>query len=67
VALLVPPAEYSNFACILSRYLLVSRFSLAYCRAIFFALIEILVENIYSEFFILVIFCAFVQFEVFDF
>ncbi len=55
--LLVPPAEYSNFVCILSRYLLVSRFSLAYCRAIcFFALVEILVENIYSEFFILVIF-----------
>jgi hypothetical protein len=39
--LLVPPAEYSNFVCILP-YLLVSRFSLAYCRAIcFFALVEI--------------------------
>ncbi len=34
-----------------------SRFSLAYCRAIcFFALVEILVVNICSEFFILVIF-----------
>ncbi len=56
-ALLVPPAEYSNFVCILSRYLLVSRFSLAYCMAICsFALVEILVENTYSEFFILVIF-----------
>ncbi len=43
----VSPAEYSNFVCILSRYLLVSRFSLAYCRAIcFFALVEILAENI---------------------
>ncbi len=38
--ILVPPAEYSNFVCILS-YLLVSRFSLAYCRAIcFFALVK---------------------------
>jgi hypothetical protein len=68
-ALLVPSAEYSNFVCILSRYLLVSRFSLAYRRAIcFFALVEILVENIYSEFFfIFVIFVFSVQFEVVDF
>ncbi len=36
-ALFVAPAEYSNFVCILSRYLLVSRFSLAYCRAICFS------------------------------
>ena len=56
-ALVVSPAEYSNFVCNSSRYLLVSRFSLAYYRAIcFFALVEILVENIYSEFLILVIF-----------
>ncbi len=39
--LFVPPAEYLNLVCILS-YLLVSRFSLAYCRAIcFFALVKI--------------------------
>ena len=44
--ILVPSAEYSNFVCILS-YLLVSRFSLAYCRAIcFFALVKILAEDI---------------------
>jgi hypothetical protein len=44
--ILVPPAEYSNFVCILSWYLLVSRFSLAYCRAIcFFALVEILIRE----------------------
>jgi len=46
--ILVPPAEYSNFVCILS-YLLVSRFSLAYCRAIcFIALVKILAEDILS-------------------
>jgi hypothetical protein len=45
-ALVVPPAEYSNFVCIISWYLLVSRFSLAYCRAIcFFALVEICLVN----------------------
>jgi len=50
-ALFVSPAEYSNFVCILSRYLLVSRFSLAYCRAIcFFALVEILAENIWVDY-----------------
>jgi len=39
--ILVLSAEYSNFVCILS-YLLVSRFSLAYRKAIcFFALVEI--------------------------
>ena len=54
-ALLVPPAEYSNFVCILSRYLLVSRFSLAYCRAIcFFALVEVLIREYLSWTYILV-------------
>ncbi len=44
----VSPAEYSNFVCILP-YLLVSRFSLAYCRAIcFIALVKILAEDILS-------------------
>jgi hypothetical protein len=52
--LFVPPAEYSNLVCILS-YLLVSRFSLAYCRVICIsALVEILAENFLS-FIILVI------------
>jgi hypothetical protein len=52
-ALVVPPAEYSNFVCIPSRYLLVSRFSLAYCRAIcFFALVEIRFVNTFSEYFL---------------
>jgi hypothetical protein len=69
VALLVPPAEYSNFVCIISRYLLVSRFSLAYCRAIcFFALVEIQIVNIYSGFFNPCDFLCFCfQFEVADF
>ncbi len=44
----VSPAEYSNFVCIPS-YLPVSRFSLAYCRAIcFIALVKILAEDILS-------------------
>jgi len=46
--ILVPFAEYSNFVCILS-YLLVSRFSLAHCRAIcFIALVKILAEDTLS-------------------
>jgi len=49
-AFFVSPAEYSNFVCILS-YLLVSRFSLAYCKAIcFFALVEIWFMNSLSEY-----------------
>ena len=51
-ALEVVSAGYLNVVCVSSRYLLVSRFSLAYCRAIcFFALVEILlwilILNIY--------------------
>ena len=67
-ALFVSPAEYSNFVCILSRYLMVSRFSLAYCRAIcFFALVEIRFVNTYFEYLSLCFLCFCVHFEAVDF
>ncbi len=51
-ALAVVSAGYLNFVCVSSRYLPVSRFSLAYCRAIcFFALVEIRFVNIYPEYY----------------
>ncbi len=66
-ALEVVSAGYLNFVCVSSRYLLVSRFSLAYYRAIcFFALVEIRFVNTYLEYLSLFFLCFFFHLEVVD-
>ncbi len=63
-ALAVVSAGYLNFVCISSRYLLVSCFSVAYCKAILFLCT---VRNFFCEYFLwifILVFLAFFHFVV---